>query len=166
MTTSPVTLADLAHDLLTTTRAAGHPVVTTGPGRWNTTDHPTTLPTDAELAPNDLLDAAREAARARVAWVHAVLPTAVDAVQLAATFHSATRPPVPQQAPIGRRGPWRTLLRRPVGRAVGGDPRRVPFAVLVDQMPTGVVTLTEHRAGRAVHVVEIPAAWLTARSTR
>jgi hypothetical protein len=37
----------------------------------------------------------------------------------------------------------------------------VPFEQLVAEMPLTVRTLTVHTEGRAVHITEIPAAWLT-----
>jgi len=161
-----ITLTDLARRLLTAARASGHPILSTGPGRWHTTDRPTTLTVDGEQAPNDRLDVARDIARSRVEWVHAVVPTATDAVRLAAALDTTAWAAVPRQAPGRPRpdgGPWRTLVRRPTGRGPvrSGDPRRVPLATLAEQMPIGVVTVTEYTDGQAVHVVEIPAAWLT-----
>jgi hypothetical protein len=149
----------------TRARAAGHPVLHAAPGRWTSTEtFPTWTPErpDGKLPPNDLLDLARDVAHARVGWVHAVLPTYTAAVRLAAAVQPAGTL-VPRQmsgpATASAASPWRELLRRP-SRGQHGDPRRVPFSVLVDQTPLSVVTLTVQQGGRTVHVVEIPAGWL------
>jgi hypothetical protein len=152
-----------ADDFADRARGAGHPIQYLAPGPWPMGDHcPSWSPMrpDGEMTPNDLLDHARATARDRVAWVHAVLATYADAVRLAAAVQ-----PVPPRAPQQRTGrasrsPWVDLVRRPDRRSRGGDPRRVPFGALVDQMPLSVVTLTAHVGGRMVHVVEIPAGWL------
>lgn len=141
-------------------RTAGHPVITAASGRWPHVDHfPHWSPfsPDGELAPNDLLDAARETARSQQGWVHAVLPSYGDAVRLAAAVQPTTDAPVPEQHAGSTR---RSFLRRP-SRGRTGDPRRMPFADLVAEVPLTVITLTGHYAGRPVHVVEIPEAWIT-----
>jgi hypothetical protein len=175
-------------------RRAGHPIVTAGAGRWPDTDRQdedellaAAVVGTGRLAPNDVLDAAREAARRQRAWVHVVSPTLTDAVRLAAAVQpgahqNLTAPAAPAVVVPGQAthsdghthahratdGPasglpgWLRLLRRPTSPRAGlaGDPRQVPFGDLVTQMPLTVRTVTTTRAGRSVHVTEIPAAWL------
>jgi hypothetical protein len=160
MTTNPL-LRQVADDFAVRARTAGHPVLLAGPGRWTHHDHyPCGVPrtVDGDTAPKDLLDQAREVARSRMDWVHVLVPTATDAIRLAAAVQRA--PVMPRQRVA--RSVWADLLRRPV-RTRHGDPRRVPFAQLVDQIPPTVVTLTAFSAGRAVHVVEVPAVWVSRR---
>ena len=160
MTTPPPSLPQLAVEFAARARTAGHPVLAVAPGRWNGAGHPTlgrSLPL-GDLLPNDLLDAVRDVARSRTDWVHAVLPTATDAVRLAAAVHPASK--LPRRART-ERAPWRDLLRRATGAGHRGDPRGDPLERLLAEVPPTVITLTEHQDGRAVHVVEIPAAWLT-----
>jgi hypothetical protein len=143
-------------------RAAGHPVLTAAHGRWgDASRYPRGgyATPDADVAPNDLLDTARDVAQSRIAWVHLTLPTATDAVRLAVAVTGSGTPALAAPGTRTARSGWSLLLRRPT-RTRSGDPRRVPFAVLVDEMPVSAVTLTEQHAGRTVHVVEIPAAWL------
>jgi hypothetical protein len=155
-----LSLPQVADDFATRARAAGHPVLSVAPGRWNDPDtFPRWCPLtpDAQASPNDLLDLARHAARDRVPWVHTVLATYPDAKALA----RAVRPiPAVVRQTSRRSSLWRDLLRRPV-RAAGGDPRRTCHERLVDQMPLSLVTHVARRGDRTVHVVEIPAAWLT-----
>jgi hypothetical protein len=157
-------LGQLAADLATRARADGHRVLSVAPGRWNDPDtFPRWCPLtpDGKASPNDLLDRARDAARDRVPWVHAVLDTYADAMALACAVRPV--PAVPRQRT--RRGSsWRDLLRRPA-QVAGGDPRRACHARLVEQMPLSVVTHVWRHQGRTLHVVEIPAPWLTGSLT-
>jgi len=164
---TPVVTADVVEAFVARARDAGHPIEAAGTGLWaGPDDHADRAAgRDAAIAPNDVLDAAREAARARVAWVHAVLPTLADAVRLAAAVQTSPSDDVAATSARpwqhGGTGPaWLRLLRRPSGHGIVGDPRRVPFEQLVAEMPLTVRTLTVHRRGRAVHVTEIPAVWI------
>jgi hypothetical protein len=159
--TNPAPLSELLAEFAARARAAGHPILTTGSGRWaDTGRYPdgAYVTSDRDLPPNNLLDAAREAARSCHAWAYVEVPAAADAVCLATALHGSA-PAMPHHARRGQGG-WLELLRRPTsGRR--GDPRRIAFRVLVAEIPLSLVTLTAHCAGRTVHVVEIPAAWLT-----
>jgi hypothetical protein len=161
--TVPSWLLLAAAEFAARARTAGHPVLAVAPGRWTGTGHTTgpSMPL-GDLAPNDLLDVARESARSRADWVHAVLPTGADAVRLAAAVRPAIRParPVGSRRSTPGRAPWRDLLHRASGPGRSGDPRLVPFEQLVAEIPLSVTTHAMHHDGRAVHVVEIPAAWL------
>ncbi len=167
--TTPPSLAQLAADFAARARAAGHPVLAVAPGRWQGIGHyaPGRSLALAEPAPNDLLDTVHDVARSRIDWIYAVTPTAADAVRLAAAVQPRTTRPaapartaVPSQRSRGR-APWLDLLHRAPGTGHGGDPRAVPLERRVAEVPLTAITLTEHHDGRAVHVVEIPAAWLT-----
>src|SRR5690242_9658360 len=81
-------------------RGAGHPVLTTRPGRWAPTVtvfawSPQSV--DGEITPNDWLDMARETARGSVEWVHALLPTYADALRLSLAVQPAPVAAVPRQ---------------------------------------------------------------------
>jgi hypothetical protein len=117
-------------------RSTGHPVLTVREGRFAPEPLPLYLPT---MPPNDLLDAALEYARARVRWVHVVVPTTTAAVALAMAI----------------RGP------RPTGPAIRpGSPAGVPFPRLVAQQHVGPSAVTLMIAGRTTHAVDVPVTWL------
>lgn len=171
------TLQEAADLFAVRARAAGHPVLGVAPGRVEPSDrYPRWIPPspDGQLAPNDLLEAARETAYARISWIHAVLPTTNDAARLAAAIHPHLTGSTPSRTTAGvphprtahpvtdTRPAWLRLLHRPTHTpGHGSDPRAVPFDVLVAQTRLTVRTLTLHRDGQTAHITEIPAVWLT-----
>lgn len=131
-------------------RQLGHPVTEVRPGRWR---HPSEQdPTQAWPAfdpqrPNDLLDLAREVARDRFDWVHAVLLTGEAAARLSVAVQprrSGVRHP-------RRPGVFARLLGEP-------DPRRVPFDRLVNEAArlVGPELVTGVVRGMEIHVVNMP----------
>ena len=117
--------------------AAGHPVQLVAPGRYRPQN---LMPLWSwAMPPNDLLDVAREEARRRVDWIHAVLP---DQLALL-TLHRCVVTPVVR----GRR-------RRP------GGPTATPWFRLVAQQHAGLCAMSDTRDGLTTHVLEIPVAWL------
>lgn len=118
-------------------RGAGHRVILLALGRY----HPENLmPLRSwAMAPNDLLDVAREDARRRVDWVHAVLP---DQAALLALHRCVVTP-----APRGR-------------RRLRGGPTATPWTLLVAQQHVGLCAISDTRGGLTTHVLEIPAGWL------
>jgi hypothetical protein len=90
---------------------------------------------------NDRLDIARERQRARVAWVHAVLPTSGDLLALG----EALRAPVARPARLG-------LLARLASRRAQLGATGAP--------PVGPVAVSETRGGVTAHVLEVPVSWL------
>jgi hypothetical protein len=94
------------------------------------------------MAPNDVLDIARERQRARVAWVHAILPAAGDLLALG----EALRTPVVRPARPGLLWPLLGVRRTHPG-ATGTT-------------PVGLVAVSETRDGVTVHVLEVPVSWL------
>ena len=159
---TPAVTVDAVDAFVARAREAGHPVEAAGSGLWPGLDNGLVVGSPlVELAPNEILDSAREAARRQVDWVHVVLPTLTDAVRLAAAVQPT--PPAastPDHAEVSRGPAWLRLIRRPSGDGISGDPRRVPFAQLVAEIPLTVRTLTVNRHGHSVHVTEIPAAWI------
>ena len=121
-------------------RSAGHPVLSVHPGRYRPLPVPTPTPGMAIL---DRMDIAREHQRARVAWVHAIVPTTGDLL----TLGEAVRTPVAR--PARRRGLFAWLL---VGRRSQLGATAVP--------PVGPVAVSDTRDGVTTHVLELPAAWL------
>ena len=121
-------------------RSAGHPVLSVHPGRYRPLPVPTPTPGMVIL---DRMDIAREHQRARVAWVHAVVPTSADLL----TLGEAVRTPV--TAPRVRRSLLARLTSRPArSGATGGV------------TPVGPVAVSDIRDGVVTHVLELPAAWL------
>ena len=121
-------------------RSAGHPVLSVHPGRFRPSPVPAVV---AGMAILDRMDIAREHQRARVAWVHAVVPTSADLL----TLGEAVRTPV--TAPRVRRSLLARLTSRPArSGATGGV------------TPVGPVAVSDIRDGVVTHVLELPAAWL------
>ena len=117
-------------------RAAGHPVLSMAPGLLHVVQAPLPVP---EMTPNDRLAAARDHARARVAWVHAVMPSAGAALDLG----RAIRGPAPAVVvPVRRGGLGSEWSRLVAGQRLG--PRAV----------------SDWADGAVRHVVEVPLAWL------
>ena len=121
-------------------RSAGHPVLAVREGRYRTLPIPSRTPGMAIL---DRMDIDREHQRARVAWVHAIVPTTSDLL----TLGEAVRSLVVQ--PAARRG---LLARLLVGRRSQLGATAVP--------PVGPVAVSDTCDGVTVHVLELPAACL------
>lgn len=118
------------------TRSAGHPVIAAGPGRFR----PRPIPVPVSGMPiNDVIDAERERQRAKVAWVHAVLPTSAALLALG----DAVRAPIPAPVP---RGLWPRPRRAGAGAGV---------------TPVGPVAVSDTLDGVTTHVLELPVSWLT-----
>jgi len=133
---SPVPVDDPYAVWAARARNAGHPVLAVLPGRMHSDPMPIWLHT---MPPNDLLDAAKEYARSRVAWVHVVMPSAADALTLGAAV----------------------LGPRPSGPAVrAGSPAGLPFQRLVAQQRIAPSAVSETVDGTTTHAVEIPVSWL------
>ncbi|HEY6795002.1 MAG TPA: hypothetical protein VI248_10020 [Kineosporiaceae bacterium] len=123
-------------------RAAGHPVIVVQPGRFD----PEPLPLwSFAMPPNDLLEAAREYARARVEWVHVPMPTIASMLMLGESL----------------RGP------RPAGPAVrSGGPTAVVWARLVAEQHVGPSAVSRTRDGITTHALDVPVSWLAVPITR
>lgn len=117
-------------------RAAGHPVIAVRAGRFR----PQRLPVwSISMPPNDLLDAAREYARSRVAWIHVEMPTLASLLTLAGAVHGP-RPSGP--------------ARRP------GGPTSVTFQQLVAEQHIGLSAVSDTLGGVTTHALDLPMAWM------